>query len=187
MGFSDAKENEAAAGDSDLELECTETPGLAVDASCGSVLCEPSARRASFGECPEVAPSPKAPAVIATLNGSGEVQGQALDYEDSSAVAVDLASAAGSPLGAAAKGDVYVDNADERRGVQRRRVAGPALRLRTAERRARASRSTRARGDVYVADAKADKVDVFEPGSGRARRRVDSVAFQDLSPTVDAS
>jgi len=177
--LNDAKENELLAG-TPVQLECAETRGLAVDATA-EVFYLSHQLAGLQGECPEVAPSPKAPALIAKLGSSGEVQSEAFDYENTSAVAVDIASSAGSPLGEAAKGEVYLDNqtsiaafgADgsliQRFGSEQLSAgAGVAIDSRT--------------GDVYVADAKADKVDVFEPEQA-GPPTVDSLAFQDLSPT----
>jgi DNA-binding beta-propeller fold protein YncE len=108
VSFNDAKTNEMLTGAIHPEVEC-EAPELAVDAR-GETFYVAHQLENTEEECPEAATSAKAPAVIARLGASGEVQSQALDYEDSSAVAVDLASGKTSPLGEAGKGAVYVDN-----------------------------------------------------------------------------
>jgi DNA-binding beta-propeller fold protein YncE len=180
VSFNDAKKNELLEG-IPLQLECAETRGLALDATAEAFYV--SHQRASLqGECPEVAPSPKAPALIAKLSLSGEVQSEALDYENTSSVAVDLASSAGSPLGAPAKGDVYIDNqtsiaAFSADGSLIQRFGSEQLSAGTG---VAIDSST---GDVYVADAKANRVNVFEPERA-GPPTVDSLAFQNLSATA---
>ena len=177
--FSDGKENEAL-GSIELGLECTETHGLAVDAA-GEAFYVSHRLGSLQAECAEEAPSAKAPALIGELDGSGEVQGEALDYEDSSAVAVDLASAAGSPLGEAAKGDVYVDNQTSVAAFS----AGGSLVQRFGSEQVTDGAGVAVdsqTGDVYVADAKGDKVVVFEP-EGADTPRVDALSFRDESHT----
>ena len=180
VGFSDGSENEPLASIA-LQVECAETRGLAVDAG-GEAFYVSHQLQDVLGECPEAPASAKAPAVVAAVNGAGEAQGRALDYENSSGVAVDETSSGGSPLGAAGRGDVYVDNgssvavfgsdgsAVERFGSEQLSGgAGVAVDSTT--------------GNVYVADGKADMVDVFAPAPAGAPS-VDSLAFQDLSSSA---
>src|SRR5262249_13050147 len=108
VSFSDAVKNVALSTSIRLEGEC-EVPGFAADAAGASFYMAHQFEDLE-GECPETLPSPKAPAVIARLGAHGQTLSQALDYETPTGVAVDLASGASSPLGEAAKGDVYVDN-----------------------------------------------------------------------------
>jgi DNA-binding beta-propeller fold protein YncE len=182
LTFNDAKENVPLSTSVSLEeLGCAETQGLAVD-STGDAFYVSHQLEAANQECPEASASTKNPAVIARLGIQGEVESEALDYEDSSAVAVDQASAGGSPLGEGAKGDVYVDNlanvAVFNSGGALIERFGSAEELKQGSGVAVNSKI----GDVYVADAKGDRVDVFAPESA-GPPSVDDVTFNDEDPT----
>jgi len=179
VGFSDEVENKPVRA-IQIGLECTGTPGLAVDASAEAFYVSHQLQDV-LRECPEVPASLKAPAVIATVNGTGQAQGPALDYEDSSAVAVDQASSGGSPLGAVAKGDAYVDNVTS---VASFSAAGVLVQRFGSGRLSGGSGVAvdGGSGEVYVADAKANKVDVFVPESP-GPPRVDKITYQDLTAT----
>ena len=124
------------------------------------------------------------PVVAAKLHFNGaeeEVEGLVggLGAQDTAAVAVDQASGGSSPLGPAAKGDVYVANGASvdvfgpsgapvqrvalARGAQ---SAGVAVDSRT--------------GDVYVSDAASGRVAVLVP-AGEGAPVIDGVFAQDLS------
>ncbi|HTZ63306.1 MAG TPA: hypothetical protein VMB51_04325 [Solirubrobacteraceae bacterium] len=175
LHFSDALEN-VELGSVPLQMECVETPGLAVDADAETFYVSHQLQNV-LEECPEAAPSTKAPALISAVNGAGEAQPQPLELEDSSGVAVDQASSGGTPLGAVARGDVYVDNgssvavfASDGSLVQRfgseQLTGGSGVAVDSAT------------GDVYVADTRDAVVDVFAPEAAAAPT-VDSLAFQD--------
>jgi DNA-binding beta-propeller fold protein YncE len=179
LEFSDALSNSPLGGVK-LALECLETRGLAVAAG-GEAFYVSHQQGNVLGECPEAPASAKAPAVIAAVSGAGEVVRHALDYENSSGVAVDQASTEASPLGATARGDVYVDNASSVAAFQ---ADGTVIQRFGSEALASGSGVAidSANGDVYVADAKSAVIDVFAPEPA-APPSVDSVAFEDLSPT----
>jgi len=179
LGLSDAVEN-APVRAIPIALECTGIPGLAVDAGANAFYVSHQLQRV-LRECPEAPASQKAPAVIATLNATGQAQSQAFDYEDTSAVAVDQASSGSSPLGAVAKGDVYVDNvtsvaAFDPSGTLIQRFGSGQLTGGSGVAIDAAS------GELYVADAKTNKIDVFAP-EPPGPPSVDAVTFQDLSAT----
>ncbi|HTZ65686.1 MAG TPA: NHL repeat-containing protein [Solirubrobacteraceae bacterium] len=180
LGFSDALQNSPVATVR-LPLECAETPGLAVDGS-GEAFYVAHQLASVLGECPELPASAKAPAVIAAVNGAGEVLREALDFENASGVAVDEASASGSPLGAAARGDVFVDNGTSVA------VFGPngALVQRFGEGQLTAGTGVAvdsATGDVLVADAKANQIDVFE-AEAAGLPSVDGLFVNNTNPTA---
>ena len=179
LGFSDAVEN-APVGSVPLQVECLESRGLAVDATAGALYVSHRVRDV-LGECPEAAASAKAPAVIAAVGGAGETQRQALDRENSWGVAVDQASSSGSPLGAAARGDVYVDNGSS---VAAFASDGALVQRFGSEQLSGGSGVAvdSATGYVYVADAKNSTVDVFQPEAPGAPS-VDSASYTDLSAT----
>ncbi len=181
VSFSDANENEVL-GSIALGLGCAETRGLAVAPNAEAFYAshQLEAFRGSLS-CPEVPPSAKAPAVIAELSGAGESQREALDFEDTSGVAVDSASTAGTPLGEAARGDVYVDNLGS---VAEFAPSGSLVERFGAEELSEGAGLTvdSQTGDVLVVDSKADRVDVFEPEQP-GKPAVDSLSFEDLSPT----
>ncbi|HTZ63360.1 MAG TPA: hypothetical protein VMB51_04595 [Solirubrobacteraceae bacterium] len=180
LSFDDALANEQSSA-LNLTLACAETPGLAVNAGASAFYLSHQLEDPEE-ECPEKAPSAKTPALIARLNAGGEVQSEALGELNSSAVAVDQASEAGSPLGARAAGDVYVDNqtsiaAYDSSGALIQRF-GSEAQLSAGSGVAIDSRT----GDVYVADAKGDDVAVFSP-EGTGGPSVDEASFEDITPT----
>jgi DNA-binding beta-propeller fold protein YncE len=150
----------------ELFLNCEARPGFAV-APNGEALYIGHELETRNGECEE----PK-PAVIAKLDSSGEMVNGALDRESTTAAAVDLSN-----------GDVYLDNvstvaAFDPSGALIQRFgsghltqgAGMAIDAKT--------------GEVYVADSKENKVDVFkleEPGPPS----VDSESAQNVTPTSE--
>lgn len=181
-GFNDAPANEPLPSSVDLGgLECAEAPGLAVDSGAERFYLGHQLESLE-GECPESIPSPKAPALIAQLGGKGEVLSNALDQENTSAVAVDLASGESSPLGQAAHGNVYLDN---QTSIAVFNAAGSFIqRFGSAELLTKGSGIAidSKTGDVYVTDAKANAVDVFEP-EAVGPPQVDRVSARNLSPT----
>jgi DNA-binding beta-propeller fold protein YncE len=164
-----------------LQAECAETPGLAVDAS-GEALYVTHQLPNLQGECPEVGASAKAPALAAKLNAAGGVVSEALDEENTSALAVDMASTAATPLGASARGDVYLDDGTsiavfnsvgslvERFGDPEQLDKGAGIAIDSKN------------GQVDVADGSADRVDVFAPEVA-GPPSVDSTSFEDVTPT----
>jgi DNA-binding beta-propeller fold protein YncE len=155
-------------------------PGFAVDAN-GEALYVNHQREDFEEECPEVTPSAKNPAVVGKLRVSGEPPTafaliQALDVQNSSAVAVDLSS--GKP----ASGDVYVDNETN---VAAFTAAGSLI-----QRFGQEGELTKGRGvavdpqreEVLVADSGQSRVAVFGPAPEGAPM-IDSVSSQNLTPT----
>ncbi|HTZ63869.1 MAG TPA: hypothetical protein VMB51_07165 [Solirubrobacteraceae bacterium] len=182
-------------------------PGFGVDAG-GEAFYVDHELLTGEGECPAVverekeeegepAPDRYARPVVAgklsveeALNDEEPAIG-ALDAQKTSGVAVDEASTANTPLGEAASGDVYIDNENaitafsasgaliQRFGAgQLERGAGIAIDSRT--------------GNLYVIDAAADRVDVFEPepvgkpvidGVSACKAFSRAVCAEDLTPT----
>lgn len=150
----------------ELFLNCEARPGFAVDPA-GEAFYIGHELETRNGECEEPKPS-----VIAKLDGEGNVLVGALDRENTTAAAVDLSN-----------GDVYLDNvstvaAFNNSGSLIQRFgsghlsggAGMAIDAKT--------------GEVYVADSKENKVDVFkleEPGPPS----VDSESAQNVTPTSE--
>ena len=166
-------------------LECPK-PGFAVDAGGENFYV---AHELQNGEesCPALAEVPEARAVVAGKLNAAEVLGKfqaaipALDHQSTSAVAVDQASSEGTPLGAGAKGDVYIDNETsiasytssgaliQRFGSEQlTRGMGVALNAKT--------------GELYALDGGDDKVRVFEP-EAPGKPTVEGLSAQNLSPT----
>ena len=175
--FSDAAVN-VELGQVALQLECSEPRGLAVDAAAGTFYVRHQLAGVG-GECPESTPSPANPAVIAGVAGDGSLVRQALDFENSTGVAVDQASSSGSPLGAAAAGDVYVDNATS---VAAFSADGQLVQRFGSEQLSGGAGVAvdSSNGEVFVADARAGRVDVYAP-EGAGAPGVDGVSFADLS------
>ena len=120
---------------------------------------------------------------MAKLNGGAPVPGvlaPEMDHQATTGVAVDQASGEGTPLGAGAVGDVYVDNASS---VAAFTSAG-ALIQRFGGGQMDAGSGVAvdgANGDVFVADSVEDRVDVFVPEEGRGSPVVDGVSARVLS------
>ena len=175
-------------------------PGLAVDGSGEAVYLDHE-RDGVGEECPEAvrseeeaelrerhskgSPLEVMQAIVAAKFGfdsSGEeLQGVigGLDVQSTSAIAVDQASGGGSPLGEAAKGDVYLANGESvgafaSDGVLIQRVALPA-----GAQGAGVAIDSRS-GDVYVSDGAAGQVDVLRP-AGVGAPAIDGVSAQVLS------
>lgn len=110
----------------------------------------------------------------------------ALDPENTTAVAVDLESSAFSPLGEAAKGDVYLASgstitAFDSSGQLIQRIELPGA---TPHVNGIAVNSNT--GDLYVTDATTGVVDVFEPEfepEREGRPAVDDLSAENLTPT----
>jgi DNA-binding beta-propeller fold protein YncE len=194
--FSNAKSPVALEPVYSSPLACPK-PGFAVDARgenfyVGHELLD------GEGECPAVVEREAAaegtplegkdarPVVTAKLNGE-EVLNSAgtaiseLDRQGTNGIAVDQASAADTPLGEAAKGDVYVDNGTAvavfgATGALIQRFGAGLL-----ERGMGVAIDARS-GDVYVVDAGEDKVDVFRP-EPPDKPLVEDLAAQDLTPS----
>ena len=111
---------------------------------------------------------PEARAVVTGKLNAAEVLGRfqtaipALDHQSTSAVAVDQASSEATPLGAVAKGDVYIDNETSIASYHRERGADPALWLWAADARMGVAVNAKT-GALYVLDGGEDEVRVFEP------------------------
>lgn len=155
-------------------------PGFAVDA-VGEALYVNHQRENFEEECPEGAPSSKDPAVTGKVAIDGEPQVgvaliPALDDENTSAVAVDLSTAT------QASGDVYLDNVTS---VGAFTSAGALIQRFGAEAELTKGRGVAVdpqRGEVLVADAGKNRVDVFGPKPAGAPM-VDSISSQNIDPT----
>jgi DNA-binding beta-propeller fold protein YncE len=154
-------------------------PGFAVDAG-GEALYVNHQREDFEEECPpEGAPSAIHPAVVGKVHVAGEpplgqALIQALDVENSSAVAVDLST--GEP----ASGDVYVDNVTN---IAAFTSAGSLIQRFGAEAGLTKGRGVAVdpqRGKVIVADA--NRVAVFGP-TPAGPPMIDSVSSQNIDPT----
>ena len=167
-------------------------PGFAVDAGGENFAVDRELPNGEL-ECPAAleleAPAEggnRRPTVAGEFNGAealagGEASISELDREGTTALAVDQASGAGTPLGAAAKGDVYVDNgtsiaAFSSSGTLIQRFGGGDL-------KAGAGVAIDARtGDVFVVDADAESVQLFAPEPA-AKPAVEALEAHDLSPS----
>jgi hypothetical protein len=153
-------------------------PGLAVDAG-GENFYVDHELLSGEGECPAVEEMVKAeegepaegkdarPVVTGKLNAAqvlatGETAISELDRQNTTGVAVDQASAEGSPFGEAGKGDVYVDNGSS---VAAYSASGAIIQhFGAGDITQGMGVAVNAKtGDVYVVDGGADKVEVFEP------------------------
>ncbi|HTZ63312.1 MAG TPA: NHL repeat-containing protein [Solirubrobacteraceae bacterium] len=185
VGFTDAAENQPVRL-IPLDVECLGPPGLAVDGSAEAFYLAHQLESV-LEECLEAAPSAKAPAVLAAVDGKGEIVRDAFDFEDSSGVAVDQASEAGSPLGAAARGDVYVDNGTS---VAEFTQGGSLVqRFGSGELQDGSGVAVNAaNGDVFVTDAKANRVDMFAPETAGAPSidGLSSIALSGFSARLEA-
>ncbi len=149
-------------------------------------------------ECPAVVEREKAEAkepaegryarsVVAAEVNAGELLGGVtspligeLDRESTSAVAVDQASSEASPLGAAAAGDVYVDNGGQVSVFDREGALVQTLGAGVLEDGMGVAVDPKT-GDVFVVDGASDKVDVFVPEAA-GRPVVEDLAAQNLAP-----
>jgi hypothetical protein len=133
-------------------------------------------------------------ALVAKLGPAGNVGVGELDYEDTTAVAVNPADVPGNSVDE--RNDVYVDNVTSVAGEPVTTVAEfstegetPKLIQRFGAQGLREGEGVAvdsANGVVFVSDASSDKVDVFEleaPG----RPTVDSLSSQSLAPSATAS
>lgn len=173
--FGDAEVNELLSS-REPELVC-QAPGLAVDAT-GEALYV-NHQRANFEEeCPEQAPSEKAPAVVAKLNTAGEPLIESLDRKNTTAVAVDLSN------GQQSSGDVYLDNVTALTAFS---ADGTPIESLGAEAELSKGRGVGSSltGELYVADAGKSRVDVFVPAPP-APSTVDGISSQSLDSTSTA-
>ncbi len=155
-------------------------PGFAVNASAELFYANHQTIPAGKEECPETAPTAKDPALIGKFKHQGAeatVVAEALDGENSTGVAIDLSSGAGS-------GDVYVDNittiaAFDKEGslIQHFGAEGAEL---TKGSGVAVDASTE---KVFVVDTAKNRVDVFEPRKEGAPE-VDGVSSQNVNPTT---
>ena len=183
-GFSDAAKAEMV-GEVDLPVECPR-PGLAVDAAAEAFYFDHELliEEGPFGEREEACPQAlerleeetgthkaegqdQRPVLAAEVNGEGQVSIEGLDRQQTTGVAVDQASGEGTPLGAAADGDVYVANGDS---IAAFTASGALVQsfgsghLTETGGIAVDSRN----GYVYAVDQATDEVNVFVPeGAGR--------------------
>jgi DNA-binding beta-propeller fold protein YncE len=159
--------------------EACGSPGFAVDAGGEAFYVDHRLENAEQ-ECPEGAPSTKSPAVAAQLHSVGEppvaaVLIQGLDTENTTAIAVDPST------GAQASGDVYVDNVT---GIAAFTSAGALIQRFGAEAELTKGRGVAVdaqRGEVLVADAGKNRIDVFGQAPAGAPM-VDSLSSQNLAP-----
>ena len=171
-------------------------PGFAVD-SGGEAFYVGHELENALEECPAVVEREKAkekepqegrdarPAVAGKLESAEVLAGggaaiSELDREPVTGVAVDQASSAQTPLGAAAKGDVYVDDGTS---VAVFNASGELVqRLGAGSLKQGMGVAVDAQtGDVYVVEAAEDKVEVFEP-EPVAAPVVEDLAAQNLTP-----
>ncbi|HYM54555.1 MAG TPA: hypothetical protein VES97_04280, partial [Solirubrobacteraceae bacterium] len=127
------------------------------------------------------------PNVIGKIDAGGEPPLEAaieeLDSENTTAVAVDLASGSGTPLGEPANGDVYVDNVTSVAVFDSSATLVQRLGNEHGEQHLGKGSGVGVdshTGDVYVADASANVVDVFtaqEPGTPT----VEETSVQDVT------
>jgi DNA-binding beta-propeller fold protein YncE len=154
-------------------------PGFAVDAAGKDFYAEHRFENAEQ-ECAEGAPSTKSPAVAAKLHSIGEppvgaVLIEGLDTENTTSVAVDPST------GAQASGDVYVDNVT---GIAAFTSTGALIQRFGAEAGLTKGRGVAVdaqRGEVLVADAGANRIDVFGLAPAGAPM-VDGLSSQNLGP-----
>jgi DNA-binding beta-propeller fold protein YncE len=151
----------------ELLLTCEARPGFAVAPKGEAFYIGHELETRNEVECEEPKPS-----VIAKLDGSGNVLNRALDRENTTAAAVDLAN-----------GDVYLDNESTvaefgPTGALIQRFGSGSL---SGGRGMAVDSRT---GEVYVADSKENKVDVFalEPPGPPT---VDSESAQNVTPTSE--
>lgn len=171
--FSDGVVNERVSSD-ESEVLC-QVAGLAVAA--GGEALYMSHQRANFEEeCPEQAPSEKAPAVVAELNAGGQPQTEALDNRNTTAVAVDISH------NRETSGDVYLDNVTTLAAFN---ADGSLIQQFGAEAELGKGSGVAVDGatdDLYVADAGKNRIDVFTP-TPPGQPTVDSVSSQNINPT----
>ena len=173
-------------------------PGFAVDASSENFYVDHE-RLNGEGVCPEVKkqeeeaenkkippvekPQPVVTAKLEFESSEEVLEGLigGLDADNTAAVAVDLASGASTPLGEAAKGDVYVVNGNV---VAAFDPSGTLIQRFGAEQLTSGSGVAidSKMGTLYVADSVTGKVDVFEAESS-GKPSVDGVSAQNLTPT----
>lgn len=182
-GFSGAKPHANLERSLSAPLGCPK-PGLAVDAGGEDFYVDRELMN-SEGECPGAVEGGEARSVVAAkLNAeevlnTGEAAISELDRENTSAIAVDQGSGVGTPLGASAKGDVYVDNGTSLAAF----TAGGALiqRFGSEQLGQGAGVAVNAKtGAVYVLDAASNTVEVFEPAPP-GKSTVDSLAAQNMT------
>ena len=157
-------------------------PGFAIDAAAHVFYADHE--RQLFGECPEagIPSSAKDPAITAKLEREAgenvaESVREGLDAENSSAVAVDESS------GKQTSGDVYVDN---RTSIAAFDASG-ALVQRFGEGELSKGAGVAvdaATGEVYVADAAKDRIDVFKLNAEPGPPEINSVSARNESPTT---
>ena len=104
-----------------------------------------------------------------------------LDGQDTTAVAVDQASDAGTPLGEAADGDVYVDNGTSIAVFDSGGALIQTLGAGILEEGMGVALDAKT-GDVFVVDGGDDRVDVFSPEPA-GRPVVEDLAAQNLTPS----
>ncbi len=160
---------------------CGPRAGFAADARAESFYVDHQSLNRE-AECIEEEAA-EAPSVTAKLNSAGELVAQALEDEDSTAIAVDLASSGSSPLGAPARGDVYLDNvasvaAFTASGALIQRLALPGADPQSAG-VALDSRT----GALFALASKEDKLDVFAP-QPPGPPTIDQLASQNITPTA---
>ena len=192
-GFSDGIKPASLGEEFEVGVECPK-PGFAVDASGGSFYVDHELF-SSEEECPaaiEVREEEEdkkfkgegkeaRPVVTTELNGGGVLSGSegGIDRANTTGVAVVQGSGEGA-LGAAATGDVYIDNgtvvsAYTPAGGLIQRFGGGQLK------QGEGIAVDAATGDVYVVDAEEEKVDVFEPEQPAAPV-VDGLWAENLGP-----
>ncbi len=188
-GFNNASKNAFVGGvtlegkeDLGVEALCGR-PGFAVDAAAHAFYADHE--RPLYGECLEqgIASSAKEPAITAKLErvlgdeGEARSVSEGLDAENSSAVAVDESS------GKQTSGDVYVDN---RTSIAAFDASGSLIqRFGEGELSKGAGVAVdAATGEVYVADAAKDRVDVFALNPESSAPEINSVSAQNESPTT---
>ena len=104
-----------------------------------------------------------------------------LDPQDTSALAVDQASASGTPLGEAANGDVYVENGGSVAVFDRNGALVQTLGAGMLDGGMGVAVDSQT-GDVFVVDGGEDEVKVFEPGPA-SEPVVEDLSAQNVTPS----
>lgn len=154
---------------------------LTAEGECPAVVEQVDAEEGEPAEGKDARPVVTAKLTSAEVLGDGGIALSELARQATTGVAVDQASAAGTPLGEGAKGDVYLD---EGTSVAVFDAAGSLVQSfgAGALEHGMGVAVDAKTGNVYVLDAAEDKVDMFVP-EGAGPPAVEDVSAQDTSPS----